>query len=110
MGRQAGTADRSRARDGQGVHRASVEGVAIPRRWDTARDGYVILDSDLHRMEPDNLWARYLEEKGIDIVCTYPCCSSAGVVAVRKYSTSRSHSRSTAYTIRKFSCCSRRQR
>src|SRR5260370_10065998 len=32
MGRQAGTADRSRARDGQGVHRASVEGVTIPRR------------------------------------------------------------------------------
>ncbi len=27
-----------------------------------ARDGYVILDSDLHMMEPDNLWARYLEE------------------------------------------------
>ncbi len=27
-----------------------------------ARDGYVILDSDLHMMEPDDLWARYLEE------------------------------------------------
>jgi predicted TIM-barrel fold metal-dependent hydrolase len=27
-----------------------------------ARDGYLILDSDLHMMEPDDLWARYLEE------------------------------------------------
>jgi predicted TIM-barrel fold metal-dependent hydrolase len=26
-----------------------------------ARDGYLILDSDLHMMEPDDLWARYLE-------------------------------------------------
>src|SRR3989442_3602656 len=26
-----------------------------------ARDGYRILDSDLHMMEPDDLWARYLE-------------------------------------------------
>src|SRR5262245_13450404 len=25
-----------------------------------ARDGYLILDSDLHMMEPDDLWARYL--------------------------------------------------
>jgi len=23
-----------------------------------ARDGYLILDSDLHMMEPDDLWAR----------------------------------------------------
>src|SRR5947209_17196574 len=32
-------------------------------RWrcDMARDGYLILDSDLHMMEPDDLWARYLE-------------------------------------------------
>ncbi len=28
-----------------------------------ARDGYLILDSDLHIMEPDDLWARYLEER-----------------------------------------------
>ncbi len=27
-----------------------------------ARDGYLILDSDLHMMEPDDLWARYLAE------------------------------------------------
>jgi uncharacterized protein len=27
-----------------------------------ARDGYLILDSDLHMMEPDDLWARYLRE------------------------------------------------
>ena len=26
-----------------------------------ARDGYLILDSDLHMMEPDDLWATYLE-------------------------------------------------
>src|SRR5260221_5940216 len=26
-----------------------------------ARDGYLIMDSDLHMMEPDDLWARYLE-------------------------------------------------
>jgi uncharacterized protein len=26
-----------------------------------ARDGYLILDSDLHMMEPDDLWARYLD-------------------------------------------------
>src|SRR5438045_6072805 len=25
-----------------------------------ARDGYLIMDSDLHMMEPDDLWARYL--------------------------------------------------
>src|SRR4029077_19728914 len=25
-----------------------------------AREGYLILDSDLHMMEPDDLWARYL--------------------------------------------------
>src|SRR5213595_694032 len=27
-----------------------------------ARDGYLIMDSDLHMMEPDDLWARYLGE------------------------------------------------
>ena len=27
-----------------------------------ARDGYLILDSDLHMMEPDDLWVRYLDE------------------------------------------------
>jgi hypothetical protein len=27
-----------------------------------ARDGYLILDSDLHMIEPDDLWAHYLEE------------------------------------------------
>lgn len=27
-----------------------------------ARDGYFILDSDLHMMEPGDLWARYLDE------------------------------------------------
>src|SRR5262245_38117529 len=27
-----------------------------------ARDGFLILDSDLHMMEPDDLWARYLDE------------------------------------------------
>jgi predicted TIM-barrel fold metal-dependent hydrolase len=27
-----------------------------------ARDGYLILDSDLHFNEPDDLWARYLDE------------------------------------------------
>src|SRR6266581_4821438 len=27
-----------------------------------ARNGYLILDSDLHMMEPDDLWARYLED------------------------------------------------
>src|SRR5881409_4057292 len=26
-----------------------------------ARNGYLTLDSDLHMMEPDDLWARYLE-------------------------------------------------
>ena len=26
-----------------------------------AREGYLILDSDLHMMEPDDLWANYLE-------------------------------------------------
>src|SRR3954454_211614 len=26
-----------------------------------ARQGYLILDSDLHMMEPDDLWARYLD-------------------------------------------------
>ena len=26
-----------------------------------ARDGYLVLDSDLHMMEPDDLWARYLD-------------------------------------------------
>src|SRR5437773_4668928 len=26
-----------------------------------ARDGFLILDSDLHMMESDDLWARYLE-------------------------------------------------
>src|SRR5207249_1378480 len=26
-----------------------------------ARDGFLILDSDLHVMEPDDLWARYLD-------------------------------------------------
>src|SRR5258708_10018033 len=26
------------------------------------REGYLILDSDLHMMEPDDLWARYLDE------------------------------------------------
>src|SRR5262245_32516312 len=30
-------------------------------RWDMARDGFLILDSDLHMMEPDDLWARHLE-------------------------------------------------
>jgi predicted TIM-barrel fold metal-dependent hydrolase len=28
-----------------------------------ARDGYLILDSDLHMMEPDDLWARYLDAR-----------------------------------------------
>jgi predicted TIM-barrel fold metal-dependent hydrolase len=27
-----------------------------------ARDGYLIMDSDLHMMEPDDLWSRYLDE------------------------------------------------
>src|ERR1044071_2987147 len=27
-----------------------------------AREGFFILDSDLHMMEPDDLWARYLDE------------------------------------------------
>jgi hypothetical protein len=27
-----------------------------------ARQGYLIMDSDLHMMEPDDLWARYLGE------------------------------------------------
>ena len=27
-----------------------------------ARQCYLILDSDLHIMEPDDLWARYLDE------------------------------------------------
>ncbi len=26
-----------------------------------ARNGFLILDSDLHMMEPDDLWARYLD-------------------------------------------------
>jgi hypothetical protein len=26
-----------------------------------ARQGYLILDSDLHMMEPDDLWSRYLD-------------------------------------------------
>src|SRR5215472_10761377 len=29
--------------------------------WAMARDGYLILDSDLHMMEPGDLWARYLD-------------------------------------------------
>src|SRR5262249_20372934 len=31
------------------------------RRCAMARNGYLILDSDLHMMEPDDLWARYLD-------------------------------------------------
>ena len=27
-----------------------------------ARDGYLIIDSDMHFNEPDDLWARYLDE------------------------------------------------
>src|SRR3984893_2849127 len=27
-----------------------------------AREGYLILDSDLHMMEPDDLWVRYLDD------------------------------------------------
>ena len=27
-----------------------------------APEGYLILDSDLHMKEPDDLWARYLDE------------------------------------------------
>jgi hypothetical protein len=27
-----------------------------------AREGFLVLDSDLHIMEPDDLWARYLDE------------------------------------------------
>src|SRR5262245_36284445 len=27
-----------------------------------AREGFLVLDSDLHMMEPDDLWARYLDE------------------------------------------------
>ena len=27
-----------------------------------AREGYLIIDSDLHMNEPDDLWARYLDE------------------------------------------------
>ena len=27
-----------------------------------AREGYLILDSDLHMIEPDDLWIRYLDE------------------------------------------------
>ena len=27
-----------------------------------AGEGYLILDSDLHMMEPDDLWVRYLDE------------------------------------------------
>src|SRR3984893_16559708 len=27
-----------------------------------AREGHLILDSDLHMMEPDDLWTRYLDE------------------------------------------------
>src|SRR5687768_16700358 len=27
-----------------------------------AREGYLIIDSDMHFNEPDDLWARYLEE------------------------------------------------
>ena len=27
-----------------------------------ARDGYLIMDSDMHFNEPDDLWARYLDE------------------------------------------------
>src|SRR5215469_8110979 len=27
-----------------------------------ARQGYLIMDSDLHMMEPDDIWARYLDE------------------------------------------------
>src|SRR5437016_14516101 len=30
-------------------------------RWPMARDGYLILDSDLHMIEPDDVWARYHE-------------------------------------------------
>src|ERR1700681_364619 len=31
------------------------------RRSDMARNGYLVLDSDLHMMEPGDLWARYLD-------------------------------------------------
>jgi len=31
-----------------------------------ARDGFLILDSDLHMMEPDDLWSRYLEARPAD--------------------------------------------
>src|ERR1700756_3437230 len=31
-------------------------------RKEMAREGYLIMDSDLHMMEPDDLWARYLDE------------------------------------------------
>ena len=27
-----------------------------------SRDGFLIMDSDLHLLEPDDLWARYLDE------------------------------------------------
>jgi hypothetical protein len=27
-----------------------------------AREGYLIIDSDLHMNEPEDLWARYLDE------------------------------------------------
>jgi uncharacterized protein len=33
-----------------------------PKEATMAREGYLILDSDLHMMEPDDLWARYLDE------------------------------------------------
>ncbi len=32
-----------------------------PEEESMARDGYLVLDSDLHMMEPDDLWARYLD-------------------------------------------------
>ena len=35
-----------------------------------AREGFLILDSDLHMMEPDDLWARYLEgPHAADLLC-----------------------------------------
>ena len=54
--RQAPRQHRRRARIG-------ASGTSGPAGGDDmARDGFLILDSDLHMMEPDDLWARYLDE------------------------------------------------
>jgi hypothetical protein len=52
-----------------------------------AREGYFILDSDLHLMEPYDLWERYLEGIGMPVLKFDPM--SAVSLRVRRYSRPR---------------------